>query len=443
MKILDYYDEFFNNQYNRDLRFIGKHSRTNHAPKNETTSEQLRKRKKNFIKTHINTKSSKYCSFYCWHTYFEDVLDYQIANDDARIVNHFFFDFDKHFDKHSIDKKSFKTITDEQKEAKDTLNGKEYFSRMNELQEKIQDKILFENLLNQSWQKAKIVNDYFKSQGLKTYTCLSMSKGVHLRVFFKPIHVNNYNRIIHNLHDNLVKQFDIKHILDEKVTGKESNPFKSVERMPYTYNEKSGLRVVPFSFETDSLSDVIEKSMQLSKKNKISNVDPFSLSDYVNNDFHNGILKLDSQLDKLIADEQKAKEKLMQERIANGMVNGKYIGENGLFQDLRTLVRFICGDDNLVSEHDRYDKYHCHFHEDKSPSCIVGKKKYTCLSSNCKINKLNYFEFIKEWFKLKSDGEVKEKMVELQTLYDQQMDATITADKTDEIVGDIQQEMNA
>ena len=34
------------------------------------------------------------------------------------------------------------------------------------------------------------------------------------------------------------------------------------------------------------------------------------------------------------------------------------------------------------------------------------------------MNKINYFDFIKEWFGLKSGQEVKEKMVELQTLYD-------------------------
>ena len=442
MKILNYYDEFFNNNYNRDLRKFGKKSKVEHAPKNETTNETHQKHKRKFLRTNINTKSAKYSKIYGWHTYFEDVFDYQIANENARLVNHFFFDFDKKFDAHSIEKIKFKEITDKQEDAKKNLQGKEYMARMDELQDEIQDMILFENLLNQGWQESKIVYDYFKSQGLKTYTCLSMSKGVHLRCFFNPIHVNNYNRIIHDLHNNLEKQFNLK-TLDPKVSGKDSNPLKSVERLPYTFNEKSGLRVVPFSFETDSLSDVIEKSMQLSKKKKIVDVDPFCLSDYVNADFHNGILKLDSQIDVLVKQEQDAKARLMHERIANGSINGTYTGGNVLFQDLRTLVRFVCGDDNLVSEHELYDKYHCHFHEDKNPSCIVGKKKYTCLSSNCKITKLNYFEFIKEWFQLESDDEVKEKMVELQTLYDQQCDVALHGDKCDEMVGDMKQEMNA
>ena len=421
MKILSYYDEFFNNNYNRDLRKFGKKSKVEHAPKHKTTNEKHKHHKQRFIKNNINTKSARYNRFYCWHTYFEDIIDYQTANENTRIVNHFFFDFDKHFDKNSIAKTKFKKITDEQEKVKENMAGREYFNRMGELQEQVQDMIIFENLLSQAWNESKKVYEYFKSQGLKTYTCLSMSKGVHMRCFFKPTHVKNYNRIIHDLHSNLKEQFDLKTI-DEKVTGKDSNPLKSVERLPYSFNEKSGLRVVPFSFETDSLDSVIEKSVQLSKPQKIANVESFNLSDYVNPEFHKGILKLDSQIEKAIADEQDAKEKLIHEKRLNGTINGKYVSDGGLFQDLRILVRFVCGDGNLVSEHERYDKYHCHFHEDKNPSTIVGKKNYTCLSCNCKIGKINYFEFIRNWFKLKSDNEVKEKMVELQSLYDAQSD---------------------
>jgi len=416
MKILNYFDEFLNNSYNRDLRVFAKYSNIKHAPKFETTNEKHARAKRKFIKDNINSTMARYSRFYCSHTYFEDVVDYQVGNDAARIVNHFFFDFDKHFDVNS----KFKTITGEQKQAMDSLGGKALFDEMDSLQEQIQDMIVYENILKDSWNESKKVYDYFKSQGLTTYTCLSMSKGVHLRCFFNPIIVNNYNRIIHDLHNNLVKQFNLK-TLDEKVTGKDSNPLKSVERIPYSFNEKSGLRVIPFSFETDSLSDVVNKSIKLSSKKRLAKVEPFKLSDYVNCDFHNGILKLDKQVDELVAKEQAAKDKLLKEKIANGTISGNYTGENALFKDLRILVRFVCGDSNLVSEHDRYDKYKCVFHADKSPSAIVGIKNYTCLSSNCKVSKLNYFEFLKEWFHLESDSEVKEKMVELQQLYDEKI----------------------
>ena len=423
MKLQTYFDEFLNNNYNRDLRVFSKHSNVKHAPKFQTTNEKHARAKRKFIKDNINSILAKYSRFYCSHTYFEDVVDYQVGNDAARIVNHFFFDFDKHFDATS---KFYKITKGDGKDnigIKDLeqLSMQDYVAGMQEIQEQIQDMIVYENILKDSWNASRKVYDYFKSQGLKTYTCLSMSKGVHLRCFFNPIIVNNYNRIIHDLHNNLVAQFNIKNILDEKVTGKDSNPLKSVERIPYSYNEKSGLRVIPFSFETDNLEDVIEKSIKLSKKKRLPKVEPFKLSDYVNSEFHNGILKLDKQIDELVAKEQAAKDKLLQEKIANGTIAGNYAGGNPLFKDLRILVRFICGDDNLVSEHARYDKYKCHFHNDKSPSAIVGTKNYTCLSSNCHIGKLNYFEFLRTWFGLKSDDEVKEKMVELQTLYDEKI----------------------
>ena len=442
MKILQYYDEFFNQNYLRDIRRFGKQSKVKHAPKHETTIEKHSKQKKNFIKHNINSKMARYNRIYGSHTYFEDMLDYMLANDDARIINHMFFDFDKPFE----DKSKFKRITkgDDEHLGIDDLEKlpvKEYIDGMNEIQEQIQDMILFENILLESWQEAKKVYDYFKKQGLKTYCCLSSSKGVHLRVFFKPILLNNYNDIVHNLHDNLKKEFQLKTI-DDSVTGSESNPLKSVERLPYTYNEKSGLRVVPFSFEHDTLNDVIERTMLLSKQS-IYDVAEFNISDYTNAEFHNGLLKIDEQLTRLKQQEQEAKEKLNKERIANGTIYGKYVGNTELFKDLRTLVRFVCGDDNLVSEHERYNKYHCVFHDDKNPSAIVGKKKYTCLSSNCHINKLNYFEFIKEWFNLDTDDEVKQMMVELQQKYDELSDVALSDEDTNKMMESIEQEMNA
>ena len=412
MKLINFFDEFLNENYNRDFRIFGKRTKLNHAPKHEITIEKHKKHSRLFIKSNINTKIAKYNKFFGGLAYYDNIIDYQLKNEDAKQFNHMFFDFDKHIAKNS----KFDIIKGKQSDAMEKLNGKELFHELDSLQEQIQDMIFYENLLKESWQESKIVYDYFKKQGLKTFCCLSMSKGIHLRVFFNPIHINNYNRIVADLYKNLTNQFNLK-TLDFEV-GVDGNPSKSVERLPYSFNEKSGLRVTPFSFEHESLNDALNKSMKLSEQTKLTNVEHFDLSDFVNADFHNGILKLDKQIDVLVKQEQDAKNKLMQERIMNGTLNGNYNGNGGLFQDLRILVRFICGDENLVSEHELYDKYKCVFHEDRNPSAIVGKKNYQCLSSNCKVNKINYFDFIKEWFGLKSGQEVKEKMVELQTLYD-------------------------
>ena len=103
---------------------------------------------------------ARYNRIYGSHTYFEDMVDYMLANDDARIVNHMFFDFDKPFE----DKSKFKRITkgDENHMGIDDLEKlpvKEYIDGMNEIQEQIQDMILFENILLESWQEAKKVYD--------------------------------------------------------------------------------------------------------------------------------------------------------------------------------------------------------------------------------------------------------------------------------------------
>lgn len=413
MKIQKYMDEFMNNNYNRDYRIFGKNTRIRHAPKFKTTNTKRASNMRTFITKNINSNIARYSAFYYNLAYFEDILDYQVANDNARIVNHFFFDFDKH--NHQYDKitkgnngvEDLKQITDIQ----------EYYSRMDTLHENVQDLILYSNLWLDAYNEAKKVNDYFKSQGLTVYSVLSGSKGIHLRVYFKPIMVKNYNRIVSDLYHNLQKQFNL-HTIDFEVSDK--NPLRSVERLPYSYNEKSGLRVLPFTF-AESLNELINRCFTISEKKRIIDVPDFNLADYTNTTFSDGILKLDSQIQKLVEKEERAKQELFQEKINKGVINGNYTKGNALFKDLRVLVRFICGDSNLVSEHAYYDKYRCHFHNDKSPSVVVGAKYYDCMSSNCKIGKINYFDFIKEYFNLKSDSEVKDKMRELQLLYDERI----------------------
>lgn len=431
MKLNTYYDEFFNNKYLRDFRTIGKTIRTCHAPtKPSTKIEQTKKAKRHLLKYKQN-KMNKYTKLYGGLAYYDSIIDYQMDNDDMKYFNHIFLDFDSHNDK-------FEQIKNKIKIAED-LTGKEYMHQMDNLQKQIRNLIFNEDLLKESWLESKKVNDYFMEQGLKTYPCFSGSKGVHNRIFFKPVQLKYYNRIIHNLHSNLKKKFDLK-TLDDKVGGKDSNPRKSVERLPYTYNEKSGLILIPFDFEVDNLDDVLDKSMKLSRHNNINHIDEFHLDNYINNEFHYGLERLNSKISELAIMEDKAKEKLDNTK----KVHGKYVGNTGLFKDLRTLVRFLNGDNNLVNTHDRYDSYHCIFHDDKHPSAYVGVKKYTCLSSNCRIKKpLNYFDFIREYFKLKSDDEVKEKMVELQKLYDQQSDVPMSDEKMDKVMSNISQEVNA
>ncbi len=407
MRIREYYDEFFNNQYFRDFRCLSKINKVCHAPKGESTRIKHNENARKFLIWNLDKKVSKYSRFYAMLGYYKTINDYQLANEDALLFNHIFIDFDAH-------SREFEEIKKQQNDAIE-LKGKIFFNTMDDLQSKIRDLLFDKDLLLTSWDELKIVNDYFQNQGLKTYNCFSGSKGFHCRVFFKPVHLNNYNRIVNDLSKNLIKEFNLK-TLDLVVA---TSPSKGVERLPYTFNEKSGLRAIPINIDNTSLDKVLNKSMKLSTS-KIHKIDDFTLANYVNDDFGDALITLDKQVDSIVAKEEEAKQELKHQKKLNGAITGNYVGANGLFKDLRVLVRFICGDENLVRSHERYDKYKCVFHEDKSPSAIVGKKNYTCYSENCKINKLNYFDFIKEWFQLSSDTEVKEKMVELQELYDEQ-----------------------
>ena len=408
MRIKQYYDEFFDNQYFRDFRCLSKINKVCHAPKGESSRIKHNETARKFLLWNLDKKISKYSRFYGGLGYYKTINDYQVANEDALLFNHLFIDFDAHSDE-------FEAIKKQENDARE-LKGKAFFKTMDDLQSQIRDLLFNTELLHDSWEDLKVVNDYFQRQGLATYNCFSGSKGFHCRVFFKPVHLNNYNRIVNDLSKNLIKQFNLK-TLDLMVA---TSPSKCVERLPYTFNEKSGLRVIPININNNTLEEVLEESMKQSK-GKIHKVDDFTLANQVNNDFSTGLLEMDKQVDIIVAKEEEAKQELKKQRKLNGAIHGKYTGANGLFKDLRILVRFVCGDENLVKSHERYDKYKCVFHEDKSPSAIVGVKNYTCYSENCKINKLNYFDFIKAWFQLATDDEVKEKMVELQELYDEQL----------------------
>ena len=409
MRIGTFYDEFFSNNYLRDFRFLGKKKKVCHAPQWQTTKIKQNRYAKRWLLKQRNTKVAKYTRLYGGIAYYKSIIHYQVANEDEKHFNHFFFDFDAH-------NKRFDEIKHKQNDAIDKLTGKDMFNTLDDLQIQIQDLIFNEDLIVESWNESKIVHDYFLNQGLKTLPCFSGSKGIHLRLYFDEIHLNNYDRIVEDLSHTLIDEFHLK-TMDESVS--DFAPSKSVERLPYTYNEKSALKVIPFSFEHNSLDDVLDKAKRLSKR-RLDKVEDFCLSDYVNVGFSDALLKLDEKVGIIVAKEQKAKEQLKQEQAMQRSVNGTYTGgiNGNVKDDLRILVKMVCGTDNLVKEHEHYDKWKCVFHDDKNESAIVSKKYYQCLSSNCKVGKINYYDFIKEWFHLSSDDEIKDKIIELQSIMD-------------------------
>lgn len=417
-----YFTDFLSNEFIRDFRCFKDYTYNDicHALKydNATRRKQYLKARA-FLLSNYRHKKAKYHTLVgatCFYSTFED---YKSGNDNAKLYNHWFFDFDTHNAEFDSLKKQMKVIY--KKLQDDEINLKEYFKEIDDVQKQIAELIMNNNLVNDAYLELIKVCEFFKQQGWKTYNCFSGSKGFHCRVFFETCHLNNYNQIISGLAKNLINKLNLK-TLDEKVVF--DNPSGRVERLPYTFNEKSGLRVTPFNIES-GMDEVLSMAEQSSKQHP-PKVDEFNMSEYMNYGLSSDLKIADKQLDGLVAKENSAKNKLVTERKLQGMATGKYYKNNdgnhsSLFTDLRKLVQFVCGSDYLVKEYELYDKYYCVFHEDNHPSAIVGSKYYQCHSSNCKIGsigKINYFDFIKHYFKLKSDLEVKEKMVQLQSEYD-------------------------
>ena len=90
-------------------------------------------------------------------------------------------------------------------------------------------------------------------------------------------------------------------------------------------------------------------------------------------------------------------------------VAGVYTGSaDDLFKDVRNLTRLVLGEPE--KEYNKYNVYLCPFHDDHNPSARVYRKNFICES--CGVH-YRYFDFIKNYFGLKSDKETKAKMREL------------------------------
>ena len=169
MRIKQYYDEFFQNQYFKDFRCLSKIKKVCHAPKHESTRIEHNETARKFLIWNLDKKIAKYSRFYDGVAYYKTIHDYQVANENALIFNHLFIDFDAHSDK-------FEEIKKQQNDALANLKGKKYFNTMDDLQSQIRELIFDEDSLLESWTGLNIVTDYFKEQGLRTYNCSVVQK---------------------------------------------------------------------------------------------------------------------------------------------------------------------------------------------------------------------------------------------------------------------------
>lgn len=391
-----FYLDFYNNHLFRDFLFVKSNSNAKYdtespyLPYNANTN--FKRNINNFIIKYSNPKNNLHGAFYSQLTYYKTIVNLRVKDESERYSNCLFFDFDSDADE-------LHDLKNEIKIAYSDLVGKDRLKRIAEIQHEYQNILFTTDILEKPFNDAKKLYDYFKSNNINCYTVFSGSKGIHLYIFFDECKLLNYSDISYKLAESYKSALDLP-TLDLSV-NKDAIARKS--RVIYSKHETSNLFATPFDIESESIADVLEKSRK-------QQIEPFILSDYtITDDNFVGVLKnVDAEItakNEIIVAEKKK---------WNKAINGGAISnaeKDELFSDMRVLLKLILGEP--VKEFKNYNSYNCPFHDDNSPSARVYKNNFLCATENLY---LNYFDFIRKYFELPDDDDVKDKMKELKKL---------------------------
>ena len=395
-----FYLDFYKNQLLRDFLFV----KANPNAKYDTESPYLpyetnidfKKSISNFLVKYSNPKNRVHGSLFSQVTYYRSIGDLRSKDESNRYCNCLFFDFD-------LDSDKLHDLKIEIPIAYDDLTGNDRLKRIAEIQQQYQDILFTSDILEKPFNDAKKLYDYFKSNNIKAYTVFSGSKGVHLYIFFNECKLANLSEISYKLAYSYKAGLKLDTL--DLAVNKDAIARKS--RVIYSKHETSNLFTTPFDIESETIADVLEKS----RKQKLK---PFNLADYTIADdgFVNTLKSIDETVTaknkEIIAEKQKFK-----------VNNGSKYADIGLadddvddiFKDMRLLLKLVLGEPER--EFKQYNSYKCPFHDDKRPSARVYKKNFLCASENLH---LNYFEFIRKFYDLETDDEVKEKMSEIKKM---------------------------
>lgn len=395
-----FYLDFYKNHLLRDFLFV----KSNPNAKYDTESPYLpyaadldyNRNIRNFLIKYSNPKNKMHGALFSQLTYYKTIGDLRIKDESERYANCLFFDFD-------VDADELHDLKTEIKIAYGDLTGNDRLKRIAEIQKEYQQLLFTTDILEKPFNDAKKLYDFFKSNNIKCYTVFSGSKGIHLYLFFDECKLINYSEISYKLANSYKSALDLTTL--DLAVNKDAIARKS--RVIYSKHETSNLFTTPFDIESESISDVLEKS----RKQKIK---PFDLSDYTISDDN-----FVATLKNIDADISAKNEIIIAEKKKwNKAINGAAISDaekDAIFSDMRILLKVIIGDP--VREFKNYNSYSCPFHDDKSPSARVYKNNFLCATENLH---LNYFDFIRKYFDLPDDDAVKDKMKELKKLVMQQ-----------------------
>ena len=400
VKLKQFFRDYFNEKYFRDVRYIKDTLVNSRGVESKFNTEVLRypsvdfKVWDYFLPFLMKRYNKGDGSLLAGISHYKNFISHRDKNINGLMCDKLFFDFD-------IEDPRCKDLKHKIKDVKANphIIGKERINLVKEYQKELQELILEENLLYDSFNEVMKLKEYLLKKGIKSFIVFSGSKGFHLNIFFEEANLLDITNLNKSLASIFKRDLDLK-LLDFNIYN---NVLAGMQRVPYSVHERTGLRTTPIN--VNILYDDFIKEV---KKNKLK-VTGFNMKDYyVPDNFRTFLIKLDSENIERNK-ETKLKQEQLKEIQKKNQNNTKYKGESSLiFKDMRELCKLLIGEPAYVREN--YNKYNCPFHDDQVPSAIAGKTYFTCYGCNLK---LNYFEFIRKFFKLESDDEVKKKMKEL------------------------------
>lgn len=435
-KVKEFYRSLLNDNFYRDVRLVGGNlgypltTMARFRNKPVTPQVDVERITKNELLNYKDTYGT--CAFEC--TWFNTEAEFREGKKQNRWANFFYFDFD--------------STSPELEALKDRFNEKNLTIKEKEaIASEFRDLVINSNVLSQPFEEARAMATQLRLQGIPSFPVFSGSAGVHLYVFFKPTPLKDFQnyqgavkhfaleqaiQLYLTLNTSVYPQVQINKFLDnyecfldDKEVLKEmalthltfdqspiSDAHKRIVRAVYSRNPKTNLMVVPFSWE-ESIDEV------LARADNTEQVIKFEIEDYISDE----LLYQLKVSDLLAVMDMSRKKSRYQFSNTNNTTTVDNTGQGNTsypFKDMRVLLRFIAPK-YYDSSHDTYDLFNCVFHPYSHPCVVVSPYRYNCKSNSCN-SYLGYFDFIKKYYKLKTNEEVKQKMNDISKAWNEGRD---------------------
>ena len=395
----EYYTSFYGNQYFRELRYVDTDKNKAETLKYPKASKNSNpdKRFNGFINKYKNKGINTLVSSL---TFYSNVEDFHSKDYDKRYTDRLFFDFDIE------DNPKVKELKENIKIAKLELYEDERTAAINDYQKQFRNLILNDNLLLEPFEEVKALMNYFmEGLAIKPYPVFSGSKGFHLIIFLNPMKLININQLSYNLASYLKKKLDLK-LIDLSVN---KDPISRVQRIPYSKHERTGFYTVPIDNNV-SYDELLKHIKRNRNRPSLFDRESYIPDEY----FHKNLINLNAKITEyLMKSEMKQKELQKQKRellAAKRKTKNLSSVDSIDFSniDMRSLVSKVLG--SPEREYSNYSMFKCPFHNDNNPSLKVSAKYCSCYSCGFYYN---YYDFIKEYYNLKTDEEIIKKLYEI------------------------------